>query len=218
MPILSALGRGAPMALAFEKGSRAATLDLAQVLQVGVAVTRLEEIELDASREGLTLPATLQSPIPVALPDLAMGRTTVATTCPLAAQLRQGFQHLAALWEVLKGFEKWDLGKGLRQVRKPFPLKLFAQVAGQISNCALIARTIAAVQATVRDQLLLLILDTLGSIVDGLTLLPIHGKRQRQGLGCAAQAPPYVLCQIRGDTCPGRSLYGKERPKLMSSI
>ena len=94
-----------PVSFAFNEGGGALALELSQVLQVGDAVVRFKELELLAGRKISALPATIELLFSRAVPDLAIGRATVAPTGPLAPELHHCAQQAIALIIVLEFFK-----------------------------------------------------------------------------------------------------------------
>jgi hypothetical protein len=76
-----------PVPFTFYKSGGALTFELSQVLQVGDAVVRFEELERLAGWKIITLPATVELLLSRTIPDFTMGRAAIAPAGFVASHL-----------------------------------------------------------------------------------------------------------------------------------
>ena len=120
-------------------------LEYSQVLYMGIAVARLEEVQILAGLELAAFPAACDALLLTTLPHLAERRATATAARFLAAELHQSTQNLVALIIMLERFEEGNSRQKLRRFVELGSPQFFSKVSRQVSNLALLANAISAV-------------------------------------------------------------------------
>jgi len=123
---------------------------------MGVAVARLEKVQILAGLEPLAFPAACDALLLTTLPHLAERRAAATLARFLAAELHQSTQNLVALIVMLERFEEGNSRQKLRRFVKLGSPQFLSQVSRQVGDLALIAHAIATVQTAIGNQVLVL--------------------------------------------------------------
>jgi DNA-binding transcriptional regulator YbjK len=145
-----------PVLRTSEEAINAFLFECPQVLDMGIAVTGLEEVQILAGLELIAFPAACDALLLTTLPHLAERRAAATPARFLAAELHQRPQNIVALIIMLERFEEGNSRQKLRRFVELGSPQFFSKVSRQVGNLALIAHAIATVQTAIGNQVLVL--------------------------------------------------------------